>query len=147
LTARAVLDASAVVHLVMNGEHAVHLATKLEDVAVVTTPDLFCSEVANSLWKYVRAGSLALDQAITRFEEGMGLVDALVPERTLAPEALVAAANHKRSVYDMMYAILARRSGATVITMDRGFALILREMEIDSYSPLVALAHLESSPD
>jgi predicted nucleic acid-binding protein len=77
----------------------------------------------------------------------MGLVDALIPERTLAPEALVAAANHKRSVYDMMYAILARRSGATVITMDRGFALILREMEIDSYSPLVALAHLESSPD
>jgi predicted nucleic acid-binding protein len=138
LTARAILDASAAVHLVMNGEHAMHLATKLEDVAVVTTPDLFCSEVANSLWKYVRAGKLDLDLAIIRFEEGMGLVDALVPERTLAPEALVAAAKHKRSVYDMMYAVLARRSGAAVITMDRGFALSLREMEIESYSPLIA---------
>jgi predicted nucleic acid-binding protein len=140
LTARAVLDASAAVHLVMKGEHAMALATRLEDVAIVTTPDLFCSEVANSLWKYVRAGSLNLDQALTNFEEGMGLVDALIPERTLAPEALVAAANHKRSVYDMMYAVLARRSGAAVITMDRGFALILREMEIDCYSPLIAPA-------
>lgn len=137
MTPRAVLDASAAVHLVMKGEHALSIATKLEDVAVVTTPDLFCSEVANSLWKYVRAGSLDLDGAITRFEQAMGLADGLVPERTLAPEALVAAAKHKRSVYDMMYAVLARRSGAMVITMDRGFGLILREMDIDCYCPLI----------
>ncbi len=69
----------------------------------------------------------------------MGLVDGLVPERTLAPEALVAGAKHNRSAYDMMYAVLARRSGAAVITMDRGFALSLREMEIESYSPLIAI--------
>ena len=137
MTARAVLDASAAVHLVMKGEHAASLATKLEDVAVVTTPDLFCSESANSLWKYVRAGTLDLDVAITRFEQAMGLTDGLVPERALAPEALVAAAKHKRSVYDMMYAVLARRSGAIVITMDRGFGLILREMDIECFCPLI----------
>jgi predicted nucleic acid-binding protein len=137
LTARAVLDASAAVRLVLNGEHAAHLAAKLEDVAIVTTPELFCSEVANALWKYVRAGELSLDLATTLLEQALGLVDDLVPELPLAPEALVAAARHQHRVYDMMYAVLARRSGATVITMDRGFALRLREMEIESYCPLL----------
>lgn len=137
MTARAVLDASGAVHLVLNGEHASLLIARLETATVVIAPDLFCSEVASSLWKYVRTGQLELDAALTRFEECMGLTDSLVPERTLAPEALVAAARYQRSVYDMMYAVLARRSGATVITMDRGFALALRGTDIDVYCPLV----------
>jgi predicted nucleic acid-binding protein len=135
--ARAVLDASGAVHLVLNGEHAPSLIAKLEAVTLVMAPDLFCSEVANALLKYVRAGDLTPDLALTRLEQCMGLTDSLVPERTLAAEALVAAAHHQRSVYDMMYAVLARRSGATVITMDRPLALSLRTMDIDAYCPLV----------
>ena len=88
MTARAVLDASGAVHLVLNGQHAPRLAAKLEEVAIVTAPDLFCSEVANALLKYVRAGNFTLDLAVTRFEECMGLADSLIPERALAPEAL-----------------------------------------------------------
>ncbi len=137
MTIRAVLDASAAVHLVLNSQHAAHLITKLEEAAIVTAPDLFCSEAANAFWKYVRAGELTLDLALTRLEQAMGIVDNMVPQRTLAPEALVAAAKHQRSVYDMTYAVLARRSGATVITMDRPFALVLRDMEIESYCPLL----------
>jgi predicted nucleic acid-binding protein len=140
LTARAVLDASAAVRLVLNGEHAAQLAAKLEEVAVVLAPDLFCSESASALLKYVRAGQLSLDLAITRLEECLGLADSLVPERTLAAEALAAAARHQHSVYDMMYAVLARRSAATVITADRTFALRLRDMEIECYCPLLSEA-------
>jgi len=137
LTARAVLDASGAVHLVLNGDHAPSLIARLKEVTIVMTPDLFCSEVANALLKYVRAGALTQDEALTRFEQCMGLTDSIVPERTLAPEALVAAARYQRSVYDMMYAVLARRSGATVITMDRPLALSLQTMEIDAYCPLL----------
>ena len=134
---RAVLDASAAVHLVMNGDHAPSLAERLGESAIVTAPSLFCSEVANALWKYVRAGKLSLDLASQRVEECIGLTDSLVPERSLVQEALVAAARQQRSVYDMMYAVLARRSGAAVITMDRPLALRLEEMEIASYCPIV----------
>jgi predicted nucleic acid-binding protein len=137
LTGRAVLDASGAVHLVLNGPHASLLAAKLEDVAFVTAPDLFCSEVASSLLKYVRAGHLTLDQAVTRFEECMGLTDSLILEHVLAPEALIAASRHQHSVYDMMYAVLARRSGATVITMDGPFASRLLGMEIETFCPLL----------
>ena len=75
--------------------------------------------------------------AITRLEQCLGLADSLIPERTLAPETLAAAARHQHSVYDMMYAVLARRSAATVITADRTFALRLRDMEIETYCPLL----------
>ena len=137
MIARAILDASAAVHLVLNQACAPQLAAKLEEVVVVTAPDLFCSEVANALWKYVKAGELSPDLAVPRLEEGLALVDSLIPERLLAPEALVAAIRHQHSAYDMMYAVLARRSGAMVITMDRPFSLRLRDMEIESFCPLI----------
>jgi predicted nucleic acid-binding protein len=137
LTARSVLDASAAVHLALRGDHASKLSQKLKDVAIVMAPELYCSEVANSLLKYVRAGKLTVDQAITRFERCMEFVGTLIPEITLAPEALVAASRSHGGVYDMMYAVLARRSGAPVITMDRRFALRLRDMEIETFCPLI----------
>lgn len=140
--ARAVLDASGAVHLVLNGPHAAYLAAKLEEAAIVTAPDLFCCEVANALRKYVQAGELTLDQAVTRFEECVGLADNLILDRALAPEALVSSVRHQHSVYDMMYAVLARRTGAAVVTMDRPFALRLREMEIDVFCPLLKAEEL-----
>jgi predicted nucleic acid-binding protein len=137
LTARTVLDASAAVHLVMKGEHAAKLSRRLKDVAVVIAPELYCSEVANSLLKYIRASQLTVDDAVTRFERCMALVGTMIPEATLASEALVAASKSPGSVYDMMYAVLARRSGATVITMDRPFALRLQDMDIGVFCPLI----------
>jgi hypothetical protein len=58
-------------------------------------PELFCSEVASALAKYVGAGDLTLDLAINRLEECLGLADALIPERSLVSEALAAAAKHR----------------------------------------------------
>jgi hypothetical protein len=40
----------------------------------------------------------------------------------------------------MTYAVLARRSAAPVITMDRRFAHMLKGLDIDSYCPLIATA-------
>jgi predicted nucleic acid-binding protein len=55
----------------------------------------------------------------------------------LAQEALVAAAAYRHSLYDMMYAVLARRQGATVITLDSRFAVTLREMRISVFCPAI----------
>lgn len=137
MKARAVLDASAAVHVVLRGPHALELAQKIEDATIIMAPDLYCSEVANSLLKYVRAGEITVDHAVTRVERCMAFIGSLIPEITLAPEALVAASRSQGGVYDMMYAVLARRTGAPVITMDRKFALRLRDMEIEAFCPLI----------
>jgi predicted nucleic acid-binding protein len=69
-------------------------------------------------------------------EEAMDLVDGIIPSQLLIQEAVVAAARHGHPVYDMLYAVLARRQGATVVTTDRPFASRLRRMEIDTYCPV-----------
>jgi len=136
VTSATVLDASAAIHLVMAAEHAASLVERLEQTVSVAAPDLFYSEVGNGLWKYVQFGTLPLEEAKIRLEEAMNLVDSIVPSQVLVQEAVVAAALHGHPVYDMLYAVLARRQGATVLTTDGPFAALLQRMEIDTYCPL-----------
>ncbi|HEX2222818.1 MAG TPA: type II toxin-antitoxin system VapC family toxin [Thermoanaerobaculia bacterium] len=134
--ARLVLDASAAVRLIRAAELEEELLRRLEDAALVVTPDLFCSEVGNALWKYVRAGELSVEEATARLEQALNLTDLMVPDSQLIAEALVAAATYQHPVYDMMYAVLARRHGATVITVDRAFASRLKEMKVGVFCPV-----------
>lgn len=136
MTSPTVLDASAAIHLVMTADHAESLAEYLEGTVSVSAPDLFYSEVGNALWKYVKFGDLSIEQAAIHLEEAMSLVDGIASSESLIHEALIAAARYGHPVYDTMYAVLARRHGATVLTMDRDFAALLRRMEIDLYCPI-----------
>jgi len=137
VTSEIVLDASAAIHLIMAAEHASDLVERLERAASVAAPDLFFSEVGNALWKYVQFRTLTVEKAVTHLQEAMDLVDGIVPTQELIQEAVIAAARYGHPVYDMLYAVLARRHGATVITTDRSFASLLRRMEIDTYCPLM----------
>lgn len=140
-----ILDASAAVHVVMATEHAAELASKLEQSTSVSAPDLFFSEVGNSLWKYIRQGTIPLDEALGRVEEAIALTDQIVPSAMLLQEAVAAAARYKHPVYDMIYAVLARRQGGRVITMDRTFAGLLRRMEIETYCPIEPASSAEGA--
>ena len=90
---RAVLDVSAAVEVVLLGSRAAPLADALEACPLVLVPGLFHAEVANALWKYVRLGNLAAEEAVTLLETAFGLADRVVPDRDLAEEALIAAAS------------------------------------------------------
>lgn len=140
-----ILDASAAVHVVMATDHAADLVSKLEQSTAVSAPDLFLSEVGNSLWKYIRHGTIPPDEALGRMEEAIALADQIVPSAMLLQEAVAAAARYSHPVYDMLYAVLARRQGGRVLTMDRTFAALLRRMEVDSYCPLETAATSEDS--
>ena len=98
MTPAVVLDASAAVHVVMATEHAADLLQRLEESASVSAPDLFASEVGNSLWKYVREGTLPLDLALIRAEEAISLLDRIIPSAMLLREALAAAARYGHPV-------------------------------------------------
>ena len=127
---RLVLDASAAVHLVMRMEDAADLIAVLERASLVLSPGLFQAEVANALWKYVRAGELTQELALERLEEALALVDVQVPDAELAAESLAAACRYRHPVYDLLYAVLARRHGCGVLSLDRRLGALLRAMEI-----------------
>jgi predicted nucleic acid-binding protein len=101
----------------------------------VSAPELFACEVANALWKHTRAGDLDSDEVQVALEYSLELVDVLEPSVDLAPEALVTASAHDHPVYDALYAVLARRSGATVCTFDRRLTKLLDVMVVPYLVP------------
>ena len=137
MTGQIVLDASAAVHLVMESEYAGTLVETLSLADAAIAPDLFYCEVANSLWKYLQNGSLETNEALARMDKASSLIDFAFSSRVLAAEALIAAETHAHPVYDLTYAVLARRYGATVVTMDRRFLRLLGTMGIAASSPLI----------
>ena len=128
---RAVLDASAAIHVVCSLPSQQQLLEVLAETALVLVPHLFVSEVANTLWKYVAHGSLSRDEAVELLGEARKLTDVRVSDDDLATEALLAAATYGHPVYDMLYAVLARRHGAAVITMDRRLTSALEKMQVE----------------
>ncbi len=126
-----VLDASAAIQVVCDLPAAARILDVLAETTLPLAPDLYAVEVANALWKYVRFDSISREEAGQCFTEANNLVEFQVASGGLAEEALMAAATYEHPVYDMLYAVLARRHGAPVLTMDRRFTAVLRKMSIE----------------
>jgi predicted nucleic acid-binding protein len=131
---RLVLDASAAVRMVMRAEDADELLESVATATVVAAPSLYASEVANALWKYVKAGNLDAETALERLEESINLIDAFTPDWELTTEALTEAVRFKHPVYDLLYAVLARRTGCAVLTMDERLRTLLGQMGVGTVS-------------
>lgn len=115
---RLVLDASAALHVVLRTERGAGFMAVLEDSGVVLAPTLFHGEVANALWKYVRAGAMGKQTGMVRLEEALDLVDSFEPDARLVTEALSLAVLHEHPVYDLLYVVLAMRYGARLMSAD-----------------------------
>jgi len=135
VTSRLVLDASAAIGAVRLTPTAGEILRLCREATLVTAPGLFAAEVANGMWKYVTSDSLSREAAVERLGEALSLVDVFVPDRELAEEALVAAAAYRHPVYDLLYAVLARRHGAAVVTLDGRFRTLLARMDVEALPP------------
>ncbi|HVT04358.1 MAG TPA: type II toxin-antitoxin system VapC family toxin [Thermoanaerobaculia bacterium] len=102
----------------------------LASATVVLAPDLFASEVANGLWKYVAAGEISREDAADYLDAALDLIERFIPVTALAQEALLEASLHKHPVYDLCYAIAARREGCGVLTIDARLQRLLVKMKI-----------------
>lgn len=129
---RLVLDASAAVHMLCGLPAAPRLVEELSNTSLVLAPELYVAEVGNALWKYVSSGDLQRDEATRLFFESRTLVDVTSSHHELADEAFAAAIQHSHPVYDLFYAVLARRNAAAVLTMDRRLAELLERMDVET---------------
>jgi predicted nucleic acid-binding protein len=122
---RWVLDASAALHVVMRLPTAEPVIDKLEQANLILVPQLYFSEAANALWKYVSHNQLSAEQAIERYQDICALPDQAISDQTLALEALSLASTYNHPVYDMIYAVLARRNACGVLSKDSRLAKLL----------------------
>ena len=114
-----VLDASAVVRLILLDPLAADWAQTLEAAGMVLAPELMLTEVANTLWKLQRAQQLQGVNPQELLTHAKGLVDHIEPDRQLQVEALALAIHFNHSVDDCLYLALARREAAALLTADR----------------------------
>jgi len=125
-----VLDASAALEAVLGRPKAGAVLDSIEAATTVRAPELYAAEVANALWKHVRAGDLDIEEAQKALRIALDLIDATIPSRELAEEALATSAAYDHPVYDALYAITARRTGASLCTLDRRLAALLQATRV-----------------
>jgi predicted nucleic acid-binding protein len=127
---RWVLDASAALHVVMRLPTAEPVIDKLEQANIVLVPQLYFSETANALWKYVSHNQLSAEQAIERYQDVCALPDQVISDQTLTLEALSLASANNHPVYDIIHVVLARRNACGVLTKDSRLAKLLESIGV-----------------
>lgn len=126
----AVLDVSAAIEILLKREKAELFEKTYRDAAWIIAPALFIAEISNVLWKYERARMLSHEDCVQYTEAGIALVDDFCDLEELWKEAQGEGIKSGHSVYDMYYAVLARRNDALLITNDGELASICKKLKI-----------------
>jgi len=114
-----VLDASAGIAIVLEQEFSDEFREEIGKSEKVVASDLYKIEVANAIWKYVRAGELEREDINKSLMMAIGLVDEFVDISENNEESLSEAVRLNHSAYDMLYYTLTRRIGGRLLTKDK----------------------------
>ena len=125
-----VLDTCAAFEIAFHGPKYTLFKEAFDKADKMIAPTLFDSEVANVLWQYVRAGKVDEENAKKTLVYLLQMIDEYTDTSELAIEALHEGIRLGHSIYDMLYAVLARRTGATLLTADKRFCSSAESMGI-----------------
>lgn len=114
-----VLDCNAAIAMVRaTAEGDAFRALLLEGEEAIA-PRFFRIELSNVFWKLARAGMIGEGEVNGSVKAALGLVSEFYEDDDLIVEALSEAMRLEHPVYDMLYFVLARRTQATLFTLDR----------------------------
>ena len=127
---KAVLDASAALNVVLEGEFCDLISQSLEMCDIAYAPTLFYAEVGNALLRAIRAGELDFSQAAERYDDALGLVGKF--EKVEHYSHAVFHETHRlgHSIYDIYYLELAKQKGAHLVTLDQKLMRLAQESEL-----------------
>lgn len=126
-----VLDVSASIEILFQREKADKFKDVYNQGSWIIAPDLFIAEITNVLWKYYKAGLITHKDCIQYVQDGIDMIDDFLDAKELWKEALAEGIKNNHSIYNMYYAILARRNDATLITNDEALAKVCEKLSID----------------
>lgn len=126
-----VLDCNAAIAMVREAAEGDAFRMLMLKGEEAIAPRFFQVEVANVLWKLVRAGMLEENEANESIKAAMSLVGVFCDDDDLVAEALSEAMRLGHPVYDMLYFVLARRHAATLFTLDRKLQRLCVENGVD----------------
>lgn len=124
-----ILDTSAALHVALQAEHLAKLAQVLEQATQVCSPQFVRVELGNALWKYIRWQQMSLDKALQHWEDAAGLIDHLLDDAGLMPQAMSLATRYEHPVYDMLYIAAAMQQGARLLTLDQKLKALAAQID------------------
>jgi len=126
-----VLDSSAGIEIALSRESAEIYERKIEKASRVITSELYKAETANVLWKYNNVGLLNREEVQRRLRYCDELIDEYIDISENNEEALNEGIRINHSVYDLLYLVIARRSGAILLTQDKKLRKIAKENGVE----------------
>jgi predicted nucleic acid-binding protein len=117
----AVFDANVIVKWYIAADPFFDQALAAQQAYQGAAPELVQSEVANALWKYVRAGIVKLEDACEGVAVLSELID-LTPDNQLLGRAQRLSAQLDHPVYDCLYLALAQTLACPLVTADKRLA-------------------------
>ena len=129
-----VLDVSAAVALLLQKPGRERFASAYAEASWVIAPELYIAELTNTFWKYSKAGVLSRADCGRLAEDGIALVDTFIDAGDFWKEALGEGMKQDHSIYNLYYAVLARRYNASLLTDDSKLSVLCSMMGIDTIS-------------
>ena len=126
-----VLDCSAAMEMALGTEEGLCLRDLFLPEERCIAPSFLQVELANVIWKHVLKGYVDEGNMSPLFACAVSLVDEYYPDEDLLEESLREGRRMDHSVYDLLYLILARRTGATLFTCDKKLQTLCRSQGID----------------
>jgi len=126
----AVIDVSGAMEILLHKEKTDKFYKALQNAGLVIAPDLYISELANTLWKYHKAKTLSKDESSLYMKQGLKMINNFVNSKEIWEEAFFEGINNNHSIYDMFYMVAARRHAGTLITNDSTLAAICRKNHV-----------------
>lgn len=127
----AVLDVSAAIQILFKKEKFHLYQLNIGNSTWILAPDIYVSELTNTLWKYFQSGLLSHENCVQYIEDGLELVDDLIPSQDIWKESLSEGIRNQHSIYDMFYLVTARRNDARLLTNDSKLAEIALKQKIE----------------
>ena len=125
-----VLDASGAAEIAARTAIGVDFYNRLLNANKVLAPDLYIAEVSNVMWKKGRRDNANIDVYIDIAQDCISYVHEYERSVNLWEEALRASIEQDHPVYDMLYAVLAKRHGALLLTTDGKLAHICEKLSV-----------------
>jgi len=125
-----VLDASGAVEIAAKTQAGVDFINVLMRAEKVLAPELYISEICSVMWKLGRKDKAMHDDLSEMAGDCIDYIDEYVNDSELWKEALRLAQQQDHPIYDMLYAALARRYDATLITMDEKLSAICEKITV-----------------
>ena len=114
-----VLDSCALVEIALQSEDGRALQSFCAKGESMASCELVRAEVASVFRKMTRTLKMPPVIAEEYFMRALAVIDEFYPIEDLQSEALRESIRLDHSTYDMFYFVLARRTGATLLTLDR----------------------------